>query len=173
MRPRKIVLCVAGSESRLAERAFLLTTRGYAVLRADSIAAAQEYLSGDEAIAVMLVDLPLLEWADGAIVTANRKRRQGLRTLVLSNSAGYQDTVADAYLPTGSDSASEILERLKLLTRVKRGPKKQVPSVGFGASVAEFAARPPRESAQRFGIVRYNSSNTEGKRHHETSRIHH
>ncbi len=141
MRPRKVVLCLAGSESRLAERAFLLNTRGYEVLRAASVVEAQEHLSGSKEISLLLVDLPIPEWADGAIVKARHGLGLGLRTVVVSNSAGYQDTVADAYLPKGSDSPAEILERVKRLVQSKRGPKRKVKDEGLDAAVLPRAAQ--------------------------------
>lgn len=125
MRPRKVVLCLAGSESRLAERVFLLWTRGYDVLRAGSFPAALEHMSGSKEIRLLLIDLPVPEWVAVEIVKHSKDLQCGLRILVVSNTPGYRDTGADVYLPKGSDSPAEILDRVKILTKNKRGPKKR------------------------------------------------
>jgi response regulator RpfG family c-di-GMP phosphodiesterase len=130
MRPKKIILCLSSSEGRLSERAFLLSTLGYEVLRARTIAAAQKHLSGKKNIRLILVDLPVPFWSDGAIVDDARRVHRNLRTVVISNTPGYQDSLADAYLPQGSDSPTEILLRIKLLIQWQRGPKKTVEGDG-------------------------------------------
>lgn len=148
MRPRKVVLCLTSSESRLSERSFLLSTRGYEVLRALSVSVAQEHLSSSKDIRLLLVDLPVSEWSEGDIVNTARRLRPNLRSVVVGNSVGYQETIADAYLPQGSDSPTEILLRIKLLMQCKRGPKKQAKTNAVDATAlpvpsapAEYAAR--------------------------------
>jgi hypothetical protein len=90
---------------------------------------------------LLVVDLPVPGWADGEIVKYSKGLRLGLRTLVMSNTTGYRNTGADAYLPKGSDSPAEILERIKILTKNKRVPKKRAKVTGLDAALLPESAQ--------------------------------
>lgn len=118
MRPRKILLCVAESERLLGERAFLLETRGYRVLRAQSAGEALGLLSLE--VRVLLVDLPLTGREDGLV---RRCRELGIRTILVCHAPEGENVAgADAWLAEPA-LAEEILYRVGLMTARKRGPK--------------------------------------------------
>jgi two-component system response regulator CpxR len=130
MRPKKIILCVDDNEQTLAIRAFLLETRGYRVLSAtgahEALEILAEYAPGE--LSLLLCDL-LMPQMDGVeLIRRARELQPGLPTLMVSGTVTSfeRGAGADVFLPKGACSASELLERVRILVARKRGPKKQV-----------------------------------------------
>ena len=133
MRPRKVILCVDGNEQTLAVRTFLLETKGYRVVPVTSSQAALEWLEACSpgGVDLLLSDL-LLPQMDGAeLVRRARVLRPGIPTLLISGTVTVfeRGADADAFLPKGASSPSELLERVRVLVARKRGPKKQAVSM--------------------------------------------
>jgi CheY-like chemotaxis protein len=65
----------------------------------------------------------------------------GLPGLLLSGTVKEFDRAiaADAFLPKGGCTPAEVLDRIRILVARKRGPKKQVQSVGAEAAPQEMA----------------------------------
>jgi DNA-binding response OmpR family regulator len=144
MTPKKVILVVCADEQLLSQRAFLLETRGYRVVKAESAERAQAAL---RQMTVNTVDLVLIHAPLENALTLLRAAKilhPFTHTLVTSDFAGYDGnllTHADVYLPKGCWAAAELLERIKILVARKRGPhKKPVASVGVSAVSRRGAA---------------------------------
>ena len=138
MRPKKIILCVDDNEQELSVLKFMLTTNGYRVLAATS---------GQEALALFAestqIDLVLSDYAmpqmNGKQLTERLKRLAPHVPMVLlgdPQSMGGDIHAADAMLPKKNCSPQELLERVKVMSARKRGPRKGT----HRAVPVEFAA---------------------------------
>ncbi len=141
MRPRKTILVVEDNEQQLSIRKFLLETRGYRVLGMSSAAEALEYLQDATpgSVDLLLSDL-LMPGMDGnELIRRAKQLMPGLPALLVSGTVTSFDraAAADAFLPKGGCAPAEVLERIRILVARKRGPKKQVQSVGV--SEREYA----------------------------------
>jgi two-component system, OmpR family, response regulator CpxR len=125
MRPKKIILCVDDNEQELSVRKFMLSTNGYRVLAATS---------GEEAIERFneaQVDLVLADYAmprmNGAELIAKLKQLASHVPMVLLADAQQLSSEphrADAVLGKKNCSPVELLERIKIMSARKRGPRK-------------------------------------------------
>lgn len=128
MRPKKIILCVDDNDQILSVRKFLLETRGYRVLTATSAHEAleilAEYAPGE--LSLLLCDLIMPQMDGAELIRRARVMQPCLPTLMVSGTvtAFERGAVADVFLPKGASSASELLERVRILVARKRGPKK-------------------------------------------------
>jgi CheY-like chemotaxis protein len=134
MRPRKTILVVEDNEQQLSIRKFLLETRGYRVLGMSSAVEALEYLQDATpgSVDLLLSDL-LMPGMDGnELIRRAKQLMPGLPALLVSGTVTSFDraAAADAFLPKGGCAPAEVLERIRILVARKRGPKKQVQSVG-------------------------------------------
>jgi len=139
VRPKKIILCVEQNETALAIRKFLLQTRGYRVIGA---VGAQQAI---DAFNAQLPDLVLtdlvLPGIDGNELVRNLKDAARFVPMIISSpfARPLASHHADAFLPNGS-SPAELLERIKILTIRKRGPKKHAESIVAAALKSRRAA---------------------------------
>jgi len=126
MRPKKVILCVDGNDQELPVLRFMLMTNGYRVLSA---------LTSQEAIAVFAsapqVDLVLIHAhmspASGSQLVDRLKRMAThVPIIVLSEAQPANDAVhaADAMVVRKNCSPQELLERIKVMSARKRGPRK-------------------------------------------------
>jgi two-component system response regulator CpxR len=133
MRPRKLILCVESNEQVLSVRKFLLVTRGYRVVESASAAEALEYLQTASigSIDLLMSDLLLPQMDGNELCRRARQLHPGIPTLLLSNTVTSFDraAAADAFLPKGACTPTEIIDRVRMLVARKRGPKKQVQRV--------------------------------------------
>jgi two-component system response regulator CpxR len=135
MRPKKVILCVDDNEQTLSVRTFLLETRGYRVLTASSSQEALEILERivPGTLDLLIADL-LMPGMDGnELVRRAKQMHPMLPALIVSGTVAAFDRAlaADAFLPKGAGTASELLERIRVLVTRKRGPKKQVPRPSY------------------------------------------
>lgn len=125
MRPKKIILCVDDNEQDLSVTSFMLSTNGYRVLSATSAAQAME-LFNENAVDLVLADYSLPQ-TNGAQLIDRLKQVQGHVPMILlgdpQRMAGEMH-VADALLAKKSLSAQDLLERIKVMSARKRGPRK-------------------------------------------------
>lgn len=141
MRPKKTILVVCADEQLLSQRAFLLETRGYRVIKMES---AQR---GQDAMRQMMpgcLDLLLIHAPMENALTLLRSAEilhPHTRRMVTSDFAGYDPNLAhaDVYLPKGAWSAAELLERIHVIVIRKRGPHKK-PSASVEAAPARRIA---------------------------------
>jgi len=133
MRPKKSILCVDDNEQLLSVRKFLLETRGcYRVLTASTSHEALELLQGalPGSIDLLLCDLLMPQMDGNELVRRAKQLHPGLPAMIVSGTVTSFDRAcsADVFLPKGASSASEMLERIRVLVARKRGPKKAVAS---------------------------------------------
>jgi two-component system, OmpR family, response regulator CpxR len=138
MRPKKIILCVNDNEQELSVMSFMLNTNGYRVVPATNGQEAIELFSG------MQVDLVLADYAmpqmNGAQMVSRMKQIASHVPMILlgdPQSMGGQIHLADALLAKKQCSPQELLERVKIMSARKRGPRK---GTMRQAPVAELAA---------------------------------
>jgi two-component system response regulator CpxR len=125
MRPKKVILCVNPNDQELSVLTFMLSTNGYRVLAATT---------GQEAIAMFTrvqVDLVLADCAlpqmNGRQLVERLKLIAGHVPMILlgdPQAMGGEMHVADALLGKKSCPAQELLERIKVMSARKRGPRK-------------------------------------------------
>ena len=126
MRPKKKILCVFSSDSDLSIVKFLLTTHGYNVLTAQSA------LEGIGVFIGTHVDLVLVEYVplaiNGAEVVATLKRINPYVPMIILAAKEFLDSLhsADAMIARANCSPMELLERVKVMSARKRGPRKGV-----------------------------------------------
>jgi CheY-like chemotaxis protein len=125
MRPKKIILCVDDNELELSVLSFMLSTNGYRVVSATS---GQEALG---AFAGTQVDLVLADYAmpqmDGSQLVERLKHMAPHVPMILLGDpqrAGNDMHSADAMLAKKGCSAQDLLERIKVMSARKRGPRK-------------------------------------------------
>ena len=137
MRPTKVILCVDENEQELSILKFLLTTHGYKVVSA---------VTGQEAIGVfsgLQVDLVLAscgipQMNGGQLVDRLKRIAPHVPMILLGDAqAASQIHVADAMVARKNCSPLELLERIKVMSARKRGPRKGAVRL---APVTELAA---------------------------------
>jgi CheY-like chemotaxis protein len=126
MRPKKVILCVDDNEQELSVLKFMLATNGYRVLTASN---------GQEAIAVfatalqidlVLADTTMPQMSGGQLVERLKRMRGHVPMILLGDvqAANGELHVADAVLVKKNCSTLELLERIKVMSARKRGPRK-------------------------------------------------
>jgi CheY-like chemotaxis protein len=138
MRPKKVILCVDDNEQDLSVLSFMLTTNGYRIMPA---------LTAQEAIGMfseLQIDLVLADYAmpqmNGAQLVKRLKQIAGHVPMILlgdPQTVGDEIHEADAVLAKKNCSSLDLLERIKVMSARKRGPRKGTHRV---AAVRELAA---------------------------------
>jgi CheY-like chemotaxis protein len=125
MRPKKIILCVDDNEQELSVMKFMLETNGYRVVPATN---------GQEAIEIFAetqVDLVLSDFGmpqmNGNQLEERLKQIASHVPMILlgdPQKIGCDMYAADALLSKKKCSSQELLERIKIMSARKRGPRK-------------------------------------------------
>ena len=125
MRPKKVILCVDDNEQELSVLSFMLSTNGYRVLPA---------ITADEAIGIFAkatIDLVLADFAmphmNGAQLVRRLKQIAAHVPMILlgdPQTMNVEIHAADAMLAKKHCSTLELLERIKIMSARKRGPRK-------------------------------------------------
>jgi DNA-binding response OmpR family regulator len=125
MRPKKVILCVDDNEQELSVLKFMLTTNGYKVVSASN---------GQEAIGIFAetpVDLVLADYGlpqmNGSQLVGRLKQVAAHVPMILLGDPqrmGGEMHAADALLAKKTCSPQELLERIKVMSARKRGPRK-------------------------------------------------
>jgi len=125
MRPKKVILCVDDNEQELSVLKFMLATNGYKVVSA---------VNGQEAIGIfaeIAVDLVLADFAmpqmNGSQLVDRLKQIASHVPMILlgdPQKMGGEMHAADALLAKKNCTAQELLERIKVMSARKRGPRK-------------------------------------------------
>jgi two-component system, OmpR family, response regulator CpxR len=137
MRPKKVILCVDDNEQELSVLKFMLDINGYRVLTASN---------GQEAIAIFAtapqIDLVLADTTmpqmSGTQLVERLKRMRGFVPMILLGDAQAANEihVADAVLARKNCSTLELLERIKVMSVRKRGPRKGAQRVAHDDELA-------------------------------------
>jgi CheY-like chemotaxis protein len=139
MRPKKVILCVDDNEQELSVLKFMLITNGYKVVSAST---------GQEAIKLFAetqVDLVISDYAmpqmNGDQLTERLKQLAPHVPMLLlgdPQKMGGEIHAAEVVLAKKNCSTQELLERIKLMSARKRGPRKG--TIRMPQGVEELAA---------------------------------
>jgi two-component system, OmpR family, response regulator CpxR len=139
MRPKKVLLCVDDNEQELSVAKFMLETNGYRVLTATSGQEAIAIFNGTPQIDLVLADATMPQMNGRQLVERLKRLKNYVPMMLLGDgqAAGNELHVADAMIARKSCSTQELLERIKVMSARKRGPRKGTQRV---AQVRELAA---------------------------------
>jgi two-component system response regulator CpxR len=138
MRPKKIILCVDDNELELSVLKFMLSTNGYRVLSATT---------GQEAVAIfsetqvdlVLADFTMPQMNGSQLVDRLKEIASHVPMILLGEpqKMGSELHRADAMLAKKNCSPLELLERIKVMSARKRGPRKGSVRVPAGLELAQ------------------------------------
>ena len=130
MRPKKVILCVDDNEQDLSVLSFMLSTNGYRVLAAtsgrDAIA-----LFGENMVDLVLADYGMPQMDGNQLVLELKQVASHVPMMLLGDpqKTEAQNHGADAFVGKKTCSPQELLERIKIMSARKRGPRKGVQRV--------------------------------------------
>ena len=129
MRPKKVILCIGENEQLLSQRAFMLETHRYRVVKAESAKRGMDILRQmpEGSLDLVIVHAPIMNALP--LLRTAYIAHPFTRTMVTSDFDGYDSNLAhaEAYMPKGTWSAAELLERIRIMVARKRGPMKKQP----------------------------------------------
>jgi len=124
MRPKKVILCVDDNEQELSVLKFMLETNGYRVVSATG---AQEAISifSENSVDLVLADYAMPNMNGGQLVDRLKNIASHIPMILLGDPLrmGGEMHAADA-LTKKNCSPQELLERIKVMSARKRGPRK-------------------------------------------------
>ena len=128
MRPKKIILCIDDNEQELSVLSFLLETHGYRVLTARSKHEAVTIFSSCYGISLVLVadyKRHVKGQTTGKQLVVELKGAASYVPIILLGdlSEPAQLHMADALVSKAQCRPEELLERIKVMSARKRGPK--------------------------------------------------
>lgn len=129
MRPKKVILCVNDNEQELSVLTFMLATNGYRALAA---ASAQEAIGifAETDVDLVLVDAGLKALPPNLsgikLVELLKNIKANIPMILLGDPVKMagEHHYADALLAKKGLSSQELLERIKVMSARKRGPRK-------------------------------------------------
>ena len=126
MRPKKVILCVDDSEQDLSVLKFMLSTNGYRVLTATSGQEAVAIFGEAQQIDLVLIDNTVQQTSGKALVEKLKRMASHVPMILLGDPQAMNGEihVADALLAKKNCSPQELLERIKVMSARKRGPRK-------------------------------------------------
>jgi two-component system response regulator CpxR len=134
MRPKKVILCVDDNEQELSVLKFMLATNGYRVLSASN---GQEAIGmfAEVTVDLVLTDFGMPQMNGSQLVDRLKQIAQHVPMILLGDpqKMGGDIHAADALLAKKNCTPQELLERIKVMSARKRGPRKgslRVPPVG-------------------------------------------
>jgi len=126
MRPKKVILCVDDNENDLSVLKFMLQTNGYRVLTATNGQEAIAVFAREQQIDLVLTDTQMPQMSGRQLVERLKRMAAHVPMILLGDAqvAGGELHVADAMLARRNCSTQELLERIKVMSARKRGPRK-------------------------------------------------
>lgn len=126
MRPKKVILCVDDNEQELSVLKFMLATNGYRVLAATNGQEAIAIFSSEPQIDLVLADTAMPHMSGGQLVERLKRMSDRVPMILLADAQAPMGElhVADAMLARRNCSSQELLERIKVMSARKRGPRK-------------------------------------------------
>jgi CheY-like chemotaxis protein len=126
MRPKKVLLCVDDNEQELSVTKFMLETNGYRVLAATNGQEAIAIFATAPQIDLVLADTTMPQMSGGQLVERLKRMRSYVPMMLLADgqAASAEIHVADAMVARKNCSTQELLERIKVMSARKRGPRK-------------------------------------------------
>jgi two-component system, OmpR family, response regulator CpxR len=127
MRPKKVILCVDDNEQDLSVLKFMLVTNGYRVLAATT---GQEAIAlfADNQIDLVLADHAMPHMSGDQLVLKLKQIASHVPMVILGDPQKMNGQIhgADALLAKKTCSPQELLERVKIMSARKRGPRKGI-----------------------------------------------
>jgi CheY-like chemotaxis protein len=125
MRPKKIIICVYDNEQELSVLKFMLATNGYRVVSASN---GQQAISlfAETPVDLVLADFAMPQMNGSQLVDRLKQIASHVPMILLGDPqrmAGEMHA-ADALLAKKNCSPQELLERIKVMSARKRGPRK-------------------------------------------------
>lgn len=126
MRPKKVILCVDDNEQELSVLKFTLETNGYRVLAAGSGQEAIAAFTAALQIDLVLADTHMPQMSGIQLAERLKRMRAHVPMLLLGDAQapGGEIHAADAVMARKNCTSFELLERVKLMSARKRGPRK-------------------------------------------------
>ncbi len=126
MRPKKVILCVDDNEQELSVLKFMLETNGYRVLAASNGQEAIAVFSAAPQIDLVLTDTNMPQMSGIQLAERLKRMRSHVPLLLLGDAqaAGGEIHAADAVMARKNCTSFELLERVKVMSARKRGPRK-------------------------------------------------
>jgi two-component system, OmpR family, response regulator CpxR len=137
MRPKKVILCVDDNEQELSVLKFMLSTNGYRVLAATTGQEAIEMFSEATQIDLVLADAAMPQMSGKQMIERMKHIASHVPMILLGDPQSGEMHVADAMLAKKNCSSQELLERVKVMSARKRGPRKgthRVPAVAMAVA---------------------------------------
>ena len=138
MRPKKIILCVDDNELELSVLKFMLSTNGYRVLSATT---GQEaiVLFSETQVDLVLADFAMPLMSGSQLVGRLKEVASHVPMILLGDPQKMEAEIhrADAMLAKKNCSPQELLERIKIMSARKRGPRKGSVRVNPGMELAQ------------------------------------
>ena len=125
MRPKKVILCVDDNEQDLSVLKFMLATNGYRVLSASSGQEAVEIFA-DNLVDLVLADFAMPQMNGDQLVATLKEIAAHVPMILLGDPQKMNGQMhrADALITKKTYSPQELLERIKVMSARKRGPRK-------------------------------------------------
>jgi two-component system response regulator CpxR len=125
MRPKKIILCVDDNEQDLSILKFMLSTNGYRVVSANNGPDAIDIFA-DTAVDLVLSDYAMPQMNGDQLVIRLKQIASHVPMILLGDPQKMGDQLhgADALLAKKNYTPHELLERIKVMSARKRGPRK-------------------------------------------------
>jgi CheY-like chemotaxis protein len=125
MRPKKIILCVDDNEQELSVLKFMLATNGYRVISASTGQEAIEIFSENQ-VDLVLADYAMPQMNGKQLVYRLKSIAAHVPMVLLGDPQKMAGEMhgADALLAKKNLTAQELLERIKVMSARKRGPRK-------------------------------------------------
>jgi two-component system response regulator CpxR len=125
MRPKKVILCVDDNEQDLSVLSFMLSTNGYRVMPAISAEEAIDIFATSQ-IDLVLADMAMPQMNGAQLVKRLKLMGRHVPMILLGEPQAMSSEihVADAVLAKKHCSPVELLERIKMMSARKRGPRK-------------------------------------------------
>jgi len=125
MRPKKVILCVDDNEQELSVLKFMLATNGYRVVAATTGKEAIEVFA-ETPVDLALVDYSMPQMNGCQLIERLKQIAAHVPMILLSDPQKMTGEVhaADAMLAKKNCSPQELLERIKVMSARKRGPRK-------------------------------------------------
>jgi len=126
MRPKKVILCVDDNEQELSVLKFMLETNGYRVLAASNGQEAIAVFSATPQIDLVLTDTNMPQMSGIQLAERLKRMRSHVPLLLLGDAqaVGGEIHAADAVMARKNCTSFELLERVKVMSARKRGPRK-------------------------------------------------
>jgi CheY-like chemotaxis protein len=127
MRPKKIILCVNDNEQELSVMSFMLSTHGYRVLAAGNSRDAVD-LFASHLVDLVLADGTMAQTSGDHLLRQLKGMASHVPMILLCDpqKINGQPHAADALLARKNCTSQDLLERVKIMSARKRGPRKGV-----------------------------------------------